>query len=334
MTPGADLVPAREPDGNDRLNALTNSWLAGRKSDHTRQAYRLDLESWLRWCAANGTHPTEAWPGDVLRWLASLDGEAGATRARRLSAVSSWYKWLIRHQAMARNPAVLDRAERPVAAPRRAPALSDAQAEKLLAAAAADPNLRTAAIIYLLLTTGIRVGELIAANVGDIGLDQGVTVLQVRGKGGRGRPVEIEPHTLARIDAYLAGRSDVQRLPTLPGQPGAGDRPLIATKNGRRVDRWMVRQLLLRLARAAGLPQRLVDQLTPHSTRATQITASLEAGLTLRDVQRNAGHASPNTTLVYDRSHWTPDRSPSRAVARRWRVERIDRATEDGQEAP
>lgn len=318
--------------GNDRLNELTNSWLR-KLTDHTRQAYRRDLESWLLWCAANEVHPTDAWAEHVLGWLTALAGtESGATRARRLSAVSSWYKWLIRHRAMDRNPAVLDRTERPVAAPRRAPALSDIQVGKLLTAAAEDPNLRTAAIIYLLLTTGIRVGELVAANVGDLGIDSGVTVLHVRGKGARGRPVEIESHTLARIDVYLASRTDIERLPALPGQPGAGDRPLIVTATGRRIDRWMVRRLLLRLARQAGLPVRLVERLTPHSTRATQITESLAAGVALRDVQRNAGHASPVTTEIYDRSGFDPTRSPARALARRWHADRIDNQPE-GQEA-
>lgn len=330
-----ELVPAPGSAGDDtgRLNELTNSFLAGRKSSHTRQAYQRDLGSWLRWCADAGVYPTAAWPEHIMGWQAALaaGGEAGATRARRLSAVSSWYRWLIRHRAIDRNPAVLDRAERPVASPRRAPALSDAQVQRMLAAAAADRNLRTAAIVFLLLTTGIRVGELIAANVADLGLDRGVTVLQVRGKGSRDRPVEIEPNTLARIDAYLASRTDVERLPTLPGQSRGGDRPLIVTATGRRMDRWAVRKLLLRLARQAGLPARLVDQLTPHSTRATQITASLESGVPLRDVQRNAGHASPITTELYDRSAWSPDRSPSRTVARRWHADRIGT---DGQEGP
>jgi len=320
------LVPARESGDNDRLNELTNSFLAGRKSADTRRAYRLDLSSWLLWCAAAGVHPTDAWPEHIMQWLAALQdgGESGATRARRLSAVSSWYRWLIRHRAMDRNPAVLDRDERPVPAPRRAPALSDPQVEQLLAEAAADPNLRTAAIIYLLLTTGIRVGELLAANIGDLGMEQGLTVLNVTGKGRRQRPVEVEAHTLARVNAYLASRTDAARLPTLRGQPGAAERPLIATASGRRMGRKEVRELLLRLARQAGLPARLVDRLTIHSTRATQITAQLEAGLPLRDVQRNAGHASPLTTEIYDRSRWSADHSGARALARRWHLDRLE----------
>jgi|KBSSwiStaDraftv2_1062776.scaffolds.fasta_scaffold160639_2 site-specific recombinase XerD len=320
---GNDLVPAGDPTSNERLNELTNDWLVARLSEHTKDAYRRDLASWLKWCRTNGVYPTDARHRHVSLWLGSLTHESGSTRARRLAAVSSWYGWLIREEATDRNPALLDRAERPKPAPRRAPALSDGQVEKLLAAALADTP-RAAAIVWLLLTTGIRVGELVAANVGDIGLDRGMTVLYVRGKGGRTRLVTIAPGTLARIEAYLADRTDLDRLPALPGQVAAGDRPLVATRTGRRIHRTAVRLLLRRLAAEAGLPERLIDQLTPHSTRATHITTALDGGMPMGDVRRAAGHASIVTTDMYDRSPNSPERSPSWQLEKRWHTARIE----------
>lgn len=318
-----DLAVPQSQSRDDRVTDLTAQFLKTRRSDHTRRAYRLDLTSWWAWCATADLHPLDARPGDVLSWLADLD-EAGTTRARRLSAVSSWYRWMIRHEVADRNPALLDSAERPVLAPRKAPALSDLQSEKLLAAADEDSP-RAAAVVWLLLTTGIRVGELIAAKVGDIGQDRGVTYLQVRGKGARTRPVEIEPYTVHRIDLYLATRADVDRRPVLLGQAGAGgDRPLIATRNGRPVDAKEVRRLLLRLARRARLPVELVERFTPHSTRATHITAAIADGMSIRHVQRAAGHASSKTTEGYDRSEWRPENSPSRRVAERFHAARVD----------
>jgi integrase/recombinase XerD len=333
----ADLVPAHPVDNPDaRIRELTKQWLAGRKSDHTRAAYLLDLKSWLAWCQAHNVHALAARHGHIMEWLAALaEGdplvgrrpESGSTRARRLGAISGWYRWLIRHQAANRNPANLDKGERPVLAPRRAPALSDDQTERMLAAADADRNLRTAAIVWLLLTTGIRVGELIAANVADIGQDRGVTVLHVHGKGGKTRMVEMEPHTLDRVLAYLATRRDHDMAPVLAAQAGAGgDRPLIATARGLRLDRKAIRLLLRRLARKAGLPGELVDRLTPHSTRATYVTAAIEDGVPVRDIQRSVGHVSPVTTEGYDRSAWSPDRSPSRRVAKRFHAARVDAA--------
>jgi integrase/recombinase XerD len=330
----SDLVPFAPGGADDRIAELTGLWLAGRKSEHTRRAYVLDLRSWLGWCQANGVHALDAWPGHVMEWLAALAAgdplterrpESGSTRARRLGAVSGWYRWLIRHQAATRNPASLERNERPVLAPRRAPALSDDQTERLLTAADCDANLRTAAIVWLLLMTGIRVGELVAANVGDIGQDRGVTVLHIHGKGGKTRMVEIEPYTMHRVSTYLDGRADVDRRPVVAEQAGAGQaRPLIATTRGGRIDRKEVRRLLLRLAKTAGLPVELVDRLTPHSTRATFVTTSIEGGVPIRDIQLAVGHASPVTTEGYDRSAWSPDRSPSRLVAKRFHAARID----------
>lgn len=329
-----DLVPSG--DQGDRIAELTAQWFNSRKSKHTQDAYKIDLGSWLTWCHKAGVYPLEAWPGDILSWLAYLtEGdpttnppqkpEKGTTRARRVGAVSGWYRWLIRHQVAQRNPAALDKGERPVLAPRRAPALSDQQTEALLAAADADPNLRTAAIAWLMLTTGVRVGELVAANETDIGQDRGVTVLHVHGKGGKTRMVEIEPSTVDRVNAYRASRSDVVGDLVPVGQAGAGaDRPLIATYRGNRVNRSEVRRVLRRLAKTAGLPAELVDKLTPHSTRATFVTTSIEDGVPIRDVQMAVGHASPVTTEGYDRSQWSPDRSPSRRVAKRFHAGRLD----------
>jgi site-specific recombinase XerD len=328
----ADLVPV-EQAGADRIAELTRQWFDSRKSEHTEAAYRLDLASWLGWCRANEVPALDARFGHVMEWLAELASgdphtgrrpESGSTRARRLGAISGWYRWLIRHDAATRNPADLDRSERPVLAPRRAPALSDAQAEALLTVADADTP-RSAAIVWLLLTAGIRVGELTAANVCDIGQDRGVTVLHVHGKGGKTRMVEVEPYTLHRVDRYLADRGDVELLPVVVDQAGAGrDRPLIATVAGNRIDRKEVRRVLKRLAKVAGLPASLVDRLTPHSTRATFVTTSIDAGVPIRDIQLAAGHASPVTTEAYDRSAWSPDRSPSRKVATRFHAARVE----------
>ncbi len=332
----AELVPAHPGTGDERIGELTAQWLTTRKSQHTREAYRRDLASWLNWCRSVDLHPLEAWPGDILAWLTYLATgdparnkapEAGNTQDRRLGAVSSWYQWLVRHTVAHRNPAHIGTHERPVRAPRRAPALSDKQTEDLLAAADAYPNPRAAAIVWLMLTTGIRVGELIAANVGDIGQDRGVAVLHVRGKGGKTRMAEIEPSTYVRLHAYIGVRRDADLRPVPAAQAGAtsgNDRPLIATANGKRIDRKEVRLLLKRLAATAGLPDDLADRLTPHSTRATFITTSLEDGVPIRDVQYAAGHVSPVTTEAYDRSRWSPDRSPSRRVARRFRTDRLD----------
>lgn len=306
----------------DILRRLVDGFVEAKrqKSEHTEDAYRRDLASWLGWCAANQVDPLKAWTAHVQFWLTALadQGEAGTTRARRLGAVSSWYRWLVRHQFAAANPAHLESSERPPRTPRRAPALSDDQVAALFAAADAD-SVRAAAIVHLLLYTGIRVGEMIAANVADVGLDRGHPVLHVLGKGGKRRVVPLVPPVLDRLDAYLSARPDPTGELVPVGHAGAGtSRPLIATASGKRIDRKAVRLLLRRLARKADLPEALVSRLSPHAARATYATASLDDGVPVRDVQYALGHASPVTTEGYDRSQLSPERSPSYRLMRRF----------------
>lgn len=302
------LAPLPQP--GDHLARLVGTFLAGRKSEHTKDAYRRDLASWLGWCAGNNVNPLDAWPAHAQLWLTHLRrcGEAGTTRARRLGAVSSWYRWLLRHQAAARNPADLTADERPTRSPRHAPALAEEHAAALLAQADRDTP-RAAAIVWLLLQTGIRVGELIAADTADRAVDHGHPILNVRGKGDKARTVVLVPPVAARLDAYLATRTDTAAL-VVADQAGAGHRvPLIATATGRRLHRPAVRSLLRRLARAAGLPDLVAERMTPHSTRATYVTEALADGVSIYDVARDVGHTSTQTTRGYDRSHYDPSRS-------------------------
>jgi site-specific recombinase XerD len=306
-----DLATVAEP--GDHTARLAAAFTATRKSPHTRDAYHRDLTNWLTWCTTAGINPLDAWPAHITAWLRTLrevHGEAGTTQARRLGAVSSWYRWLIRHQQAARNPADLDPAERPVRAARPAPALSDDHVGRLLAAADRDTP-RAALIVWLLLHTGLRVTELVTARLGDVGVDWGYTLLNIHGKGGKGRRVVLVPNVVARLDAYLAQRPDGPATTVvLAGQAGAGrDRPLIATATGKPLGRNKVRLLLHRLAKAAGLPAAVVDTLSPHSTRATYVTASLASGVPIYDVAQDVGHSSTDTTRGYDRSRYDPARS-------------------------
>ncbi|WP_422744307.1 tyrosine-type recombinase/integrase [Micromonospora sp. WMMD754] len=307
-----DLATVAEPGDHLARLAATFVKAKGRKSEHTEDAYRRDLASWLTWALTNGINPLDAWPAHIQLWLAHLGqlGEAGTTQARRLGAVSSFYDWLIRHQTAPRNPAKLTKEERPVRAPRPAAALSDEHAAQLLAAADRDTP-RAALIVWLLLHTGLRVTELVTARLGDVGVDRGHMVLHVHGKGGKGRTVVLVPTVVARLDAHLAQRPDgPANTMVLAGQAGAGrDRPLIATATGKPLGRHKVRLLLQRLARAAGLPQAVVDTLSPHSTRATYVTASLASGVSIYDVAQDVGHSSTDTTRGYDRSRYDPARS-------------------------
>jgi hypothetical protein len=151
------------------------------------------------------------------------------------------------------------------------PGLTRDQAVALLDAADADAGpqaARTAALVAMLLYTGARVSEVLGADIEDLGTDRGHRVLRVRRKGGKIQALALPAPAAARIDAYLASRDDVTRLPAIPGGTAAARRRvLFATGTGARMYRAEVRALLRRLGRAAGLPPALAVSLSPHSMR-------------------------------------------------------------------
>jgi site-specific recombinase XerD len=93
----------------------------------------------------------------------------------------------------------------------------------------------------------------------------------------------------------------------------AGERqsgPLLLTQVGNRLNRHAATRIVRRLAKGAGITKRI----SPHSLRHSFITAALDAGVSLRDVQIAARHADPRTTTRYDRSKNNLDRHASYIV--------------------
>jgi integrase/recombinase XerD len=296
--PALAVRPARE-----RL--LAAAWLAGYRSDRTRRAYALDLTAWLEWLHTLEVDVLAARRVHVDLWVRQLldTAAAASSTARRLSALTGFYRHLVEHDLLAANPAA------PVRRPRVDPdhtatvGLDRDQARAFLAAADADPGpagLRTAATARLLLHLGLRVDELAAADTTDLGHDRGHRVLTVTRKGARRATVVLPPATAAALDAYLLDRTSRR-----PDHPLEG--PLLATATGGRLDQSALCKLVRRLARAASIPS--AAQLTPHSLRHTAITLALDAGAALRDVQDFAGHRDPRTTRRYDHARHTLDRN-------------------------
>ncbi|WP_436837029.1 tyrosine-type recombinase/integrase [Micromonospora tulbaghiae] len=214
----------------DGLEELLREWLVSYASPHTRDAYQRDLRHWLTFLAVSGVDPlTEARRVHTHAWLRAQEATgraSAATRARRLAAVSAFYSWLIAEDRTDRaNPAAINPKQKPKTDPTRpsTAGLSRAQAEALLAAADADTGpqaARTAAIVALLLYTGLRVGELVGADVEQLGHYRNHRVLHFTAKGGGPHLVALPAPVTRRLDAYLAGRADLTeaRVPVPAGQ--------------------------------------------------------------------------------------------------------------------
>jgi integrase/recombinase XerD len=362
--PGPALVAAA-PEA-DPVARLVLGWLAAKRSDNTRTAYARDIgiipqrrashvPSWLAWCQAKGVHPvtgvTGLHPALYARQLAA-SGLSPASAARKLTAVAGWYEWLARRGHIAASPAT--GIARPKPSPRHpaTPGLTRDQALGLLRAAdsASGPQqARTAALVAVLLFTGARVAEVIGADVEDLGAERGRPVLRVTRGDGQRRSLTLPGPAFARIDTYLAERSDladVRRLcdPHGAGLHGAGPhgagpfsaephgagphgaglhsatppgsrRALFATRTGGRLFAADVWRIVRRLAAQAGLPDDLAGHLGPEAMRHSFASLYLDAGGSLSDLQRVMGHADPRTTQRYDRARHGLGGSPGEAVA-------------------
>jgi len=291
---------------------VTEAWLANRRlSEHTRTAYRRDVHDWLAWCASRDVEPLRATFLHVNAYARDLestvDSRTGrpltpATVARKLSGLSSWYAFLTKLGAVAGNPVA--GADRPQVARDHSATvgLTTDEVDRLLAAAEADTGptaARNRAVLAFLADLGLRVGEVVALDAGDVGYERGHRSVRFVGKGGKQRRRALTPGTAAALDAYLTVR-------------GSADGPLFVTASGARLDRHAVFRLVRRTARAAGIPA--WAKLSPHSLRHAFATTARDEGVPLEDVQDAMGHADPRTTRRYDRDRHNLDRDPSYAV--------------------
>jgi site-specific recombinase XerD len=296
----------------DPVTLLVLGWLAAKRSANTRTAYARDIgitpqrrasraPSWLAWCQEQGAHPVTGVTGlHVARYARQLDAAAlsPASAARKLAAVAGWYAWLAQRGHLAASPAAgiaPPRAGPPTPA---TPTLTPDQALALVHAADTAPGpqrARTAALVAVLLFTGARVGEVIGADVADLGTDQGRRVLWVTRAKGRRQGLVLPGPAASRIDAYLAGR------PGLTGVP-----VLFATRTGGRLFAADVRRAVRRLATRAGLPADLTSHLGPRVMRHSFAALYLDAGGSLRNLQSAMGYADPRATRRYDRARHTP----------------------------
>jgi integrase/recombinase XerD len=273
-------VPIRDPDLESFL-AVSRARLATR----TVESYRRDLEDFGRW---RGTPIATTTTEEIERYLAYLRaaGRSGATLARRLAALRSFF----RHQALvgARedNPAAA------VSSPRRGRSLprtlSPGEVELLIeASGGTTPRaFRDGALVELLYGAGLRVSEAVGLERAGVDLDE--RLVRCVGKGGKERVVPIGRRAADALRRYLArGRPFLDRR----------HRPeLFLNARGGPLTRAGAFLILRGLAERAGLEPSRVH---PHLLRHSFATHLLEGGADLRSVQEMLGHADLSTTELY-----------------------------------
>lgn len=282
-------------------------------SPETIRAYRSDLRQFLSFLLSGGAssdgplQPERVDPQSLRHFLGWLDrrGEKKSSLARKLAAIRTLYRFLLREGRVSRNPAAQIRTPK---LPQELPkVLTKEEADALMELPEGDSlqSSRDRAILETLYSTGARVSELVGMSVEDLNLAEGL--VRLRGKGRKERVVPIGAVAVQAVQDY---RQNL-RCAGIKGQRSEHLRePIFKNNRGGRLTARSVERIVAMHSRGlAG------GSVSPHTLRHSFATHLLDEGADLRAIQELLGHASLGTTQkythvaldhllqVYDRAH-------------------------------
>ena len=209
-------------------------------------------------------------------------GVSPSTRARKLSAIKSFYKYLtVRTKQLQENP-VAD-LEYPKLRKSLPKYLTMEQSAALLRSVSGQNQVRDYAILMLFLNCGIRRSELVGLNLTDVYEDR----IRVVGKGNKERFVYFGTPCRKAIDVYMAERTE---------KVLTDNRALFGSRNGNRISVTAVHRLVEKALKQAGLD---ATQFSAHKLRHTAATMMLSGGVDVKTVQEVLGHENLNTIQIY-----------------------------------
>ena len=288
-------VVISEPMFSDAEQVALGGYLAG-YSGLTREAYALDLRQFAAWCEEHKIHLFEARRADIECFGRGLEerGRARATVARRLCTVAGFYRYAVEEELLEHSPAVHVRRPR-LDYESHVTGLDRNELGALLVAAGLGAAVEHA-LVSLLALNGLRVSEATGADIEALGLERGHRTLTIVCKGGKVVTIPLAPRTARAVDLAIGERCEG---------------PILLGVDGDRLDRHGADRIVRRVAKRAGITK----SVSPHTLRHAFITAALDAGVPLRDVQEAASHADPRTTMRYDRARVSLDRHATYIVA-------------------
>ena len=257
-----------------------------RLSPHTCSAYAQDLQALVDWC---NQQPLADWPAldaQHLRLFAARSHASGLSPRsvqRRLSAVRSFFRYLLREGVVTALPTADVRAPK---AGRRLPQVLDTDQMARLLQLPADSTLdaRDLAMMELFYSSGLRLAELVGLDLAE--LDLADRTVRVLGKGRKTRIVPVGRQAVSALRRWLVERAALARPET---------QAVFVGRTGKRLGARAVQLRLAAAARRQGLPVHV----HPHQLRHSFATHLLESSQDLRGVQELLGHADIGTTQVY-----------------------------------
>ena len=263
---------------------------------NTLESYSRDIVKYLEFLESRGrVSPGTIRPLDVASFIAALrDAGLGArSRARALSSVRMFHRYLVIENYCETNPSTIIEAPKTV---RKLPEiLNIREVDALLAAAGGGDavDIRDRSMIELLYATGLRVSELVALKIANVNTSAGY--LLAFGKGDKERLVPMGESASASVSEYVGtARREQDRT--------GGNEFLFLTRLGDRMSRQAFWNIIRKRARMAGIRKKI----SPHTLRHSFATHLLENGADLRSVQIMLGHADLSTTQIY--THVTSER--------------------------
>ena len=257
-----------------------------RLSAHTDENYRRDLQIFVRYCHRSGIEEWHKLDSHHIRTFAAAEfrrGQSPRTIQRRLSALRSFFNYLVRERQLKANPA------REIQAPKakkRLPSTIDVDQMNRLLSFRTDERLsvRDKAMMELFYSSGLRLSELVSLDLCDLDLrDQTVRVL---GKGNKARIVPVGRFAVSALTSWSRDRASIAKV---------DETAVFVGKNGRRLGQ---RSVQIRIA-GWGRRQGMGVHIHPHMFRHSFATHLLESSQDLRGVQELLGHVNISTTQVY-----------------------------------
>lgn len=268
---------------NDFLGYLQHQ---RRLSPRTISSYQRDLQQASLYCQQQAIEYWSDLNVHTLRQYVAYrhrQGLSGRSIQRELSALRSFYNYLLQEHLVSLNPA------QGISAPKSARKLPKAldvdQISQLLNHASDEPlEIRDHAMMELFYSSGLRLSELVGLDLQD--LDLAEAVCTVAGKGNKSRILPLGRYARQAIEKWLLQRKQLVE---------DGSRALFISRSGRRISQRSVQARLQRCAIKSGLP----EHLHPHKLRHSFASHMLESSQDLRAVQELLGHADISTTQIY-----------------------------------
>ena len=281
--------------GEDAARRFAEFFAAQIENDNTRDAYGRAVSQFFAWCEARGLALHEIDPISVAGYFKLHSGSV-PTRKQHLAALRMLFDWLVTGGVIRSNPATSVKGPKHVIRRGKTPVLQPDDARRLFETIDVSTirGLRDRAFLGIMVFSFARVSAVVSMRVDDYYQNGKRYWLRLHEKGGRYH--EVPAHHLIEeyLDAYLAaagisGEKTTPLFRSAPRHSGMSDRRFSRRDALRMVKKW---------AAVAGLASSTCN----HSFRATGITVFRKNGGTLEQAQQIAAHASPKTTLLYDRS--------------------------------